>query len=221
MNKDTKIILFIGIISLGILVSAILFLGGGSADNSRVAVNRDLLVREDSFKIASESAQLTLVEFSDFECPACAVAHPETKQLLEEYSGKLNFVFRHFPLPQHSKAIDAAIASEAANRQNGFIQMADKLFDNQGEWQESSKHKEVFIRYAGEIGLDEQQFKADLEDKSLTEKVKRDYQDAVSLKINSTPTFFLGDERIEGLPSYEQFKASIDSKLNQYISNKL
>src|SRR6478609_1380375 len=119
MNQEAKIITIIGVITLVLLVGGIFLLGKSSTTSSTKA-DPAVLVKNDSHKISSDSAKLTVVEFGDYQCPACAMAQPTVKQLLSTYSGRVNFVFRHFPLPQHSNAIPAAMAAEAAGTQGKY-----------------------------------------------------------------------------------------------------
>src|SRR3989338_2761130 len=116
LNTDTKIFLGIGLITVFIIIVASLLLTGQSKpvtlDNS--VYDTKVLVRKDSNIQQFKGAKLTLVEFSDFECPACKTAHPMVNNLLKKYKGKVNFVFRHFPLPQHKQAKLAAQVAESA-----------------------------------------------------------------------------------------------------------
>lgn len=220
MNQDTKIIAGIGVITVLIIGIALFFLGSsGNAgnsvapgDNTSAPADPNLLVRSDSFKIASDSAKVTLVEFSDFECPACAAAEPDVQQILADYKGKINFVYRNFPLPQHTNAIAAAIAVEAAGQQGKFMEMGAKLFSTQNDWVESSNPNDIFVKDAQGLGLDTNKFSQDLKSPTLADKVRRDYQDAVALKIDSTPTFFVNGERVTG-GNYPLLKQKIDADL--------
>lgn len=214
MTQDTKIILGIGIVTVVLIAVALFFLGnsGNSSKQANPSIPADLklLIRDDSFKIATDSAKVTLVEFSDFECPACAVVEPEVQRILTDYKGKINFVYRHFPLPQHTKAIAAAIAVEAAGQQGKFMEMGAKLFATQQDWVSTDNTDQIFINDAKDLGLDTNKFSQDLKSSTLSDKVKRDYQDAISLKINSTPTFFINGEQMTGA-TYDTLKQKIDA----------
>ena len=216
MTQDTKIILGIGLVTLVIIIGSIFLLGnsGGGTGNQAASapVDQKLLVREDSFKIATTSAKVTLVEFSDFQCPACAAAEPGVQQILSEYKGRVNFVYRNFPLPQHNNAIPAAVAVEAAGEQGKFMEMGAKLFATQPDWESSGNPNDIFTADAKELGLDTNKYSQDLKSQTLADKVKRDYQDAISLKIDSTPTFFVNGERVVG-GDYNALKQKIDADL--------
>lgn len=214
MTQDTKIILGIGAITVVLIAVALFFLGnsGNSSKQANPSTPADLklLIRDDSFKIATDSAKVTLVEFSDFECPACAAVEPEVQRILTDYKGKINFVYRHFPLPQHTKAIAASIAVEAAGQQGKFMEMGAKLFATQQDWVSADNTDQIFINDAKDLGLDTNKFSQDLKSPTLSDKVKRDYQDAISLKISSTPTFFINGEQMTGA-TYDTLKQKIDA----------
>ena len=216
MSQETKIVAAIGIITVLIIGVGAFFLGGSSSpDKPRPPADANTLVRPDSHKIGSESAKVTLVEFGDFQCPACGASHPIVKQLTEEYRGDVNFVFRNYPLPMHKNAQKAANAAESAGAQKKFFEMHDLLFENQAEWGESNKPEEFFEKYAKELDLDIEKFNYDIKDKKYESKIKADQTDGNALGVNSTPTFFInGVMQPGGLP-YDQFKTKIDEALQK------
>ncbi len=162
--------------------------------------------------IASSSA--TLVEYSDFQCPACAAYYPVVKQLTKEFSQDLHFTYRYFPLSSiHKNARISAQAAEAAGKQNKFWEMHDLLFENQSEWSALSDPKEKFKEYAKFLGLDMEKFQQDLGSKEVKDKVESDYQSGLSLGVNATPTFFLNNQKITNPRSYEEFKTKIEETL--------
>src|SRR3989344_1274478 len=125
----------------------------------------------------NSAALITLVEYSDFQCPACASYFPLVKKLLEENSDKIRFVYRHFPLPQHQNARLAASAAEAAGLQNKFWENHDLIFENQFRWEKLSNAKasEEFTGYATQLGVNLQKFAEDLNSEELKTKVENDY----------------------------------------------
>ena len=102
-------------------------------------------------------APVTIVEFSDFQCPYCGAAHPELARLLREFDGQVKLVFKYFPLSAHERAMPAARAAEAAARQGKFWEMHDLLFEHQHELEDADCE-----RYASALGLDMERFKADI-----------------------------------------------------------
>ncbi|MEX2012856.1 MAG: thioredoxin domain-containing protein, partial [Candidatus Levyibacteriota bacterium] len=114
--KETKLLLGFGVVTIGILIGAV-FLLSGSSTQAPTKTDPAVLVRSDSNKIGSESAKVTLVEFGDFQCPACAASYPIVREIKAVYKDELQLVFRNFPLPSHGNAFAAAVAAEAAGAQ--------------------------------------------------------------------------------------------------------
>ncbi len=194
---------------------------GGTTNTAKVGDT--ILIASDSFVTGgiengnylpkSQTALATLVEFGDYQCPACGAYHPLVKQLLTEMSGKVNFVFRNFPLTQHANANVSAYAVEAAGIQNKFWQMHDKVYETQKDWSESMTAKDIFIGYAKELGLDITQFKKDIDSQAIKEKVARDSNDGTLVKLNSTPTFFLNGIKLENPASFEELKKLVEDAI--------
>jgi protein-disulfide isomerase len=151
---------------------------------------------------ATSSVQLnqelvTIVEFSDFQCPACKAAQPAVERVKAAFPGKVQIVYRHFPLDSiHPNARLAAIASEVVSSFDAskFWLFHDKLFEQQQVWSEitdRSELKERFADYAVELGLDRMQFLERMEDNSLAELVNLDVSLGTQLAVNATPTFYV------------------------------
>ena len=176
------------------------------------------LVRDDSNIAGLEDSKGVFVEFSDFQCPACANIYPETKKVQETYSDRVKFVYRHYPLESiHPLAQTAAEASEAAAVQDKFWEFHDKLFESQVEWSSLSKEqaKEKFADYAKEIGItDLEKFKTELDNGTYTDKVNRDQEDGDVLDIAGTPTIFINGEQVS-TTSYEGMSEIIEEELNK------
>lgn len=212
MSQETKVLLGIVAVTLVILTGAIFFLSNSdskSSINSSSSADPKLLVKEDSNKITADSAKVTIVEFGDYQCPACNAAHPIVKQILKDYQGKVNFVFRHFPLPQHQNAIIAAQAAEAAGEQDKYWEMHNKLYEDQNSWAESNNPLEIFVKYAQDLNLNVDQFKASISSNKHQQKILNDKNDGTSLGINSTPTFYINGIKTDGF-GYNEFKESIE-----------
>ena len=167
------------------------------------------------------TGKAVLVEYSDFQCPACAVYAPIVKQIAEDFQDKAVFAYRHFPLSQHKNAKLAALVSEAAGQQEKFWEIHDKIFENQKEWAENNapKAEEIFIKYAEELKLDIDKFKNDLKSKELKEKIDNDLNSGIKANVNSTPTFFLNAKKIQP-GSYEEFKQAILSQIDSQIDKQ-
>lgn len=215
MTTDLKLILGIGIVTIGIIVGGV-FLTSNSSQNSenQPVADSKLLIKKDSHQTASGTAKVAIVEFGDYQCPACKIVYPTTKQIFKNYSSKINFVFRNFPLSQHSNAQIAAEAAEAAAAQGKFWEMHDKLYENQNKWADSNSPLDIFTSYAKDLRLNIEKFKNDIIGNKYAERINQDENDGNSLGVNSTPTFFVNGEMLSGSPSYEVFKQKIDFALN-------
>ncbi len=155
------------------------------------------------------SAKVVLVEYSDFQCPACANFYPVVNQLYAELGDRVKFVYKHFPLRNiHANADLAARASVAAAEQGKFWEMHDKLFENQGSWAKALNAETIFTNYAGELGLDADRFRRDMRSPEVKDRVERDYQSAVGLGLGGTPTFILNGRELR-IGSYEEFRNKI------------
>lgn len=155
-----------------------------------------------------KDAKVTIIEYSDFQCPACGAYYPMVKQLGQEFKN-LAIVYRHFPLTQHANARPAAQAAEAAGRQGKFWEMHDMLFENQKYWSESRVVTDIFVAYAKTLGLDMEKFKNDFNSSAAKTKIESDYQSGAS-EIDGTPTFFLNDKKIQNPQSYDEFRTIIE-----------
>jgi len=158
--------------------------------------------------LGPDSAPVTLVEFSDFQCPFCGRVGPTLKQIREEYGEKVRIVFKHLPLDMHRNAPGAHAAAEAAARQGKFWEMHDKIFANQRELND-----EKYLEYAAEIGLDIEQFKKDVASDSVKAKVDADKSEATRLGATGTPSFFINGRYLSGARPFEAFKEVIDEEL--------
>lgn len=217
MTTETKILAAIGLTTVIIMAAGIFFLSKPASTDLSTArqVNQSILVKPDSSQSGPLDAKVTLVEFGDFQCPACAQTASTIKTLKEEFKGKVNFVFRHYPLPQHKNAISAAMASEAAGEQSKFWEMHDVIYANQTEWSESEKAIDFFVKYAKNLSLDTEKFKKALTDEKFKPKILRDEADGGAAQIRYTPTLFINGKIIEGSSSYDILKSGIETELNK------
>jgi len=141
-----------------------------------------------------DDAPVTLVEYGDYECPYCGMAHPIVKRAQRELGNRLRFVFRNFPLAEsHPHARLAAQAAEAAAAQGKFWEMHDMLFEHQ-----DALEAEDILGYAKSLGLDTAQFARDLEAGTYAKRVRDDFRSGVRSGVNGTPTFFVNGNRYDG-----------------------
>ncbi|MBT4941891.1 MAG: thioredoxin domain-containing protein [Candidatus Magasanikbacteria bacterium] len=157
----------------------------------------------------AEGAAFTLVEYSDFECPACAARGPVLEQLLHEFPNDVRIIYRHFPLTSiHDNAMLAAQATEAAAIQGKFWDMHDVLFNTQQQWSTEESPQEYFTKLANSIGLNTEQFTTDITSQVVENAVKEDTKEAEKMKLPGTPSFFLNGQKIS-FNSYEELAALI------------
>lgn len=216
MTQEAKVMLGIGVVTIAVIVGGVFFLGKPSKNQTSTTVapaDQKLLFNDNSHKISAPNSKVTIVEFGDYQCPACGAAYPIVKRMLSEYDGKINFIFRNFPLSLHPNAQKAAQAAEAAAAQGKFWEMHEKLYENQTKWSEVGDPQEIFTGYAGDLGLDKDAFKKDINANKYTGLINSDASDGDKLGVNSTPTFFLNGNKITGVPTYNDLKASIDKDL--------
>jgi len=145
--------------------------------------------------LGSTDAPVTLVEYGDFECPFCGMAYPDIKEIRRRLGGKLRFVYRHFPRPEHPHARHAAEAAEtaAAQGKDHFWAMHDMLFEHQQELDDDH-----LIAYAARIALDVERFREDMAHHRYLEHVHQDLESGVHSGVHGTPTFFINGERYAG-----------------------
>ena len=162
-----------------------------------------------------EDAPITIVEFSDFQCPFCRRFEQDTYQpLLDAYPGQIRFVYRNLPLTSiHPNAMPAAIASLCANDQNAYWPFHDKLFANE------TLDDPTYIQYATDLGLDVDKFTACLTDGSHDAFIKQDMDFSLGLGVQSTPTFFINGLAIVGAQPLANFQQIIDKELAGEIPN--
>lgn len=210
MSREAKIIGILGGVSALILIGGLVLFGSGPTTKTPTAVN---LVPADSYQTGPAGAKVTVVEFADFQCPACAAAAPVVEQLQQDYADKVKFVFRHFPLSIHANALLAASAAEAAGNQGKFWEMYAVVYRDQSEWSTSSSAEGIFGRYATNLGLDRAKFNKAMNDYLGIDRIRRDQADGNALGVNSTPTFFINGQKYSGALSRSQFKALLDPLL--------
>ncbi len=207
MTKELKQLLIIGGVIVAV-VAVLIVVSQYKSANKPVAT--EALLRSDSHAAGPEDAPVTLVEFGDFQCPACASAEPMVKQLRTEFADNLRFVFRNFPLVSlHPNATRAAEAAEAAAEQGKFWEMHDLLYEQQTVWAGMSNPSEQFKAYAKQLGLDESKFAQDSSDAEVTGRVSRDFSDGGVLGVNATPTFYINGQKVENA-TYDAMKQQIE-----------
>jgi protein-disulfide isomerase len=214
INKEMRNLLLLGLpVFVIIFVLGVLYNSSRQGDTNIGTVGNEQLIRSDSPTLGPVDAPVTLVEFLDPECESCRAAFPFVKQLLEEYDQRVRLVVRYFPL--HNNSVLAAAATEAAGEQGMYWEMQELLFTRQPEWGEKqTPQTELFIQYATELGLNVDQFTADLQNPEHLTKIDRDQADGRELGVTGTPSFFVNGRRVEDL-SAASIIAMIDEELSR------
>ena len=163
---------------------------------------------DDDPSTGSVNAPVTIVMFSDFQCPACSATHPVLKKVMADYSDKIRFVVRDYPLTQiHKNSFKAAEAANAANAQGKFFEYIELLYNNQ-----ESLDTPSLKSFAAQIGLDPAKFAADLDSGKFADEVKKDAEAGNEYGVNSTPTIFVNGYKVRNL-SAKAFREAIDRVL--------
>jgi len=176
---------------------------GASTEVYKVAVG-------DAPTKGSKQPKVTIIAFSEFQCPFCSRVNPTLEQLVKDYGNDVAVSFRHNPLPFHNNAMIASMAAEAARDQGKFWEMHDKLFANQQALDRPNLEK-----YAQEVGLDMGKFKAALDKEKGKERIKRDMDDATKFGARGTPNFFINGRNFRGAQPLEAFKGVVDEEIKK------
>lgn len=167
------------------------------------------IATDDQPALGNTTAPVTIIEFTDYQCPSCAAAQPVIERLFKEYAGKVRLVARDFPLEQHANAFKAAEAAEAAREQGKYWEYIALLMSNQSKLDVASLKE-----YAGRLGLDRRKFDAALDSGQFSDKVQRDIADGMKIGVGGTPTIFVNGRRVAE-NNYESIKSAIDKALQE------
>lgn len=175
--------------------------------------------------LGSDSAPIEVVEFADFECPACGnfanLTEPDVRARLVN-TGMIRFRFIDFPLDIHPNTWAAHSAAWCAGDQNRFWEMHDAIFQNQDRWssQRTKKPEGVIRPLAQQIGLDMQKYDGCIESRQFHPQIRANYEEAIRRGVQSTPTFVIGTTQIPGVLSYDQFKKHVDQAIAAKASSQ-
>lgn len=168
----------------------------------------DIEVSAEDHVRGDENAAITIVEFSDLQCPYCASFHTTMKQVIDNYEGQVKWVYKHFPIASHPYAQEAAEASECAGDQGKFWEYTDELFENQ-----SAIDSTYLKQAAADLSLNTSEFEECLDSGKFSDRVKADYQEGLEAGVTGTPGGFINGEKLGGAVPYSQLKVTIDSLL--------
>ncbi|MEK9178197.1 MAG: DsbA family protein [Patescibacteria group bacterium] len=227
------VLLVVAAYLLGVLTTKVSYLEGGKSLTANIEES-DINAGDGGAEVASEpvdveighlpilgdkDAPVTVIEFSDFQCPFCKALWTDTlPQIKKEYidTGKVKFAYRHYPIAAiHPNAQKAAEASECANEQGNFWDYHDQIFKNQSEWESQSAQDALdsFASYANAIGLNGASLKSCIDSGKFADAVKKDLDAGNAAGVNGTPATFINGLLISGAAPFSTFKTTIDEQL--------
>ncbi|MGP4020169.1 DsbA family protein [Saccharopolyspora sp. 5N708] len=232
---STNVILTIVVVVVAVLViGGVLLFNRGGADNNTggQTVAADVLRKPDS-NVLTESAdnKVTVVEFLDYQCPACHQYYDAlTKRVEADYAGKITFVTRNFPLSMHPLARPAAQAAEAAALQGKYKEMYHALYDNYSAWAvapdgqtlstDEAKARGLFDQYAQQIGLDLPRFQQDMNSPQVNAKIDADVADGNRAAVQATPTIFINGKQFDpgDVETFQELDEAFRKQLDEELA---
>jgi protein-disulfide isomerase len=214
MNKETNKIVWIAIIAIVIIGGGFWAYSAQQPATPGTTVDTKLLMNANSHSTdqGTRTYPVTIVEFGDYECPACGYAEPIIEKILAN-DPEVRLVFRNFPLQQHPFALLAAEAAEAAGAQGKFWEMHNAIYANQDVWTTMQTPLDAFTEIAKKLGLDINKFTQDVNSKKYADVIQKDQADGNALLVNSTPTFYInGKQYLKGL-DYNTMQQTIQDAL--------
>lgn len=165
----------------------------------------------------STKSGVVLIEYGDYQCPACGQYYPIVKQVFDKYKDQITFQFRNFPLVQiHQNAFAGARAAEAADKQGKYWEMHDILYENQQTWGAAGNPTSYFVSYAQQLGLNTTQFQTDMQSSEVSSRINADITEAQKVGANATPTFVLDGKKLDKNPgTLEDFNKLIEDEINK------
>jgi protein-disulfide isomerase len=201
-----------GLVALAAIIGGMVYLArpaDGPSGNAKV-----LGLQAQDHVAGPSDAPAVLIEYSDFQCPACGAYYPLVKELITSFGDRLAVVYRHYPLRQnHQNAYAAALASEGADRQGKFWEYHDILFERQTDWSSLPNPRQTFLDYAQELGLDVTTFGSDMDSSAAESAVKADINSGNHAGVNATPSFFLNNQKITNPRTIDEFKQLIEDAI--------
>lgn len=208
MDKKFLIVLGVAILALGGI-----FIYSSNKSKAPVATTASSVTQHST---GNPNSKVELVEYADFQCPACGQFFPLVNAIKEKYKDTVKFTFRHFPLDNlHKNGRAASRAAEAAGQQGKFLEMHDLLFQNQQTWETTTDPLTTFSGYAQQLGLNVDAFKAYYASEAANASINADLAEGQKAGVTGTPTFFINGKKIsnEDLSTLDKFSAQLDQAL--------
>ncbi|MDQ3099398.1 MAG: DsbA family protein [bacterium] len=215
LSTENKVLIGIVVVTLGLLFGGAYYLTVSAPPEAKATVDVKETLSSSAYNKGDKNAKIKIVEYADFQCPACYASEPIIQRVLKEYEGKYYFEYHHYPLPMHKWAQDAAESAEAAGEQGKFWEYHEALFAKQNEWSEKPNAVESFKQYAKDLKLDEKKFNNSLDSHKFRDKVLDSVKKGNELAVSSTPTFFVNGKRVVGGLSYDAWKTLIEEELKK------
>lgn len=207
-----KVKLYAGIVIIALIaISAIALSYGRPETTGNIVTGSSVTTGQDGSSdpfFGPENAEVTIVEYSEFQCPYCARVVPTVNQIKEKYGDRVKVVFKDFPLDFHQYAQKAAEAAQCAHEQGRFWEYHDMLFANQGSLDIAS-----LKQYASGLGLNTEQFNSCLDSGKYAAEVQQDLSDGRAAGVSGTPTFFINGEKLVGAQPFSAFESLIINEL--------
>lgn len=214
------IIIVLGLIMIGAVASGLYIWKQvaeiNAADEASIRINSDIELQRaiygpgTNYFLGTDEAGLTIVEFADFACPYCAKAHHFARKVVDRYPGRVKFIYRDLPL--HENSVDLALAARCAGEQGKFWDMHDQLFANQAVLNTTGEPlKNTIYNLAGTIGVNAALFDKCFEDQKYVTSIATDFNDALALKVEGTPSWFINGRVMSGYLEDSAFLTMLDT----------
>lgn len=199
-------------IFLAVLAGTVFLIAGAAwlLGRPETPADQSVVVGSNSHFVGPVEAKVTVVEFSDFQCPACKAVNPTIKALTEQYKDRMKFIYRQYPISSHEFGMLSAQAAEAAGLQGKFWEMHDQLFEKSPDLS-----RENILAIATDLKLDTAKLAADMDSDQVRQKIMADQQDGNKLNVTATPTFFINGTKFTGVLSLSAFQQEIESRLTK------
>ncbi len=215
LSTENKILIGIVIVTLGLLFGGAYYLTVSAPPVATDTVDMKKALSSSAYHKGDANAKVKIVEFADFQCPACGASEPIVQKVLKDYEGKVYYEYHHFPLQQHRWGQPAAEAAEAAGEQGKFWEYHDALYAKQNDWSDKGDAVAIFKQYAKDLQLDEKKFNESLDSGKFRDKVLDSIKRGNELAVDSTPTFFVNGKRVVGGLTYDGWKSMLDEELKK------
>lgn len=213
MSMNKWFIIGITLLSFALLFGfAILVSESGSSPEEKSTA---LTVTEKDWTYGNKDSKVVVVEYLDFQCPACARVYPMTEKIKDEYKDRVLFVVRNFPLPNHSNGLISAKFVEASGKQGKYWEMYKLMYERQENWSESKDPASIFQSYAKELKLDISKLNVDINSEEIKNKIETDISTAKIVGVNETPTFYLNGSSMKTPSDLTSFKKLLDDELKK------